>query len=178
MDEFQVLADLGRILRKVDIGEYFLNFTADQWRIFFSIYVTVSLWEHLPIIDQKILTYFVRISSILVNRIVKFTLVQEAHQRLISLIELIEEKYGRNKITPNLHLLLHLSDCSYNYGPQYVLRLFLLFKGIKSLYYSYTIVNFTALNLQGITSLHLLITRVGLLLLKSVRLFLQTTGVA
>src|SRR6266540_6303643 len=57
--------------------------------------------------------------SILVNRIVEFTLVQEAHQRLISLIELIEEKYDRNKITLNLNLSLHLSDCSYDYGPQY-----------------------------------------------------------
>src|SRR6266542_6760473 len=55
---------------------------------------------------------------------------------------------------------------------------FLLFKGVKSLYFLYSIVNFTALNLQGITSLHLLTSRVGLLLLKLVRLFLQTTGVA
>src|SRR6266498_6108688 len=30
MDEFQVPADLGRIPRKVDIGEYFSNFTADH----------------------------------------------------------------------------------------------------------------------------------------------------
>src|SRR6266542_2700590 len=59
-----------------------------------------------------------------------------------------------------------------------LLRIFLLFKGVKSLYFTYSIVNFTALNLPGITSLHLLTTRVGLLLLKSVRLFLQTTGVA
>ncbi len=110
---------MDQIPGKVDIGEYFSNFTADQWQIFFLIYATVSLWEHLPIIDRKILTYFVRICSILVNRIVEFTLVQEAHRRLIGLIELIEEKYGRNKITPNLHLSLHLSDCSYDYGPQY-----------------------------------------------------------
>src|SRR6266508_4350968 len=62
-------------------------------------------------------------------------------------------------------------------GAPTLLCLFLLFKGVKSRYFSYSIVNFTALNLQGITSLHLLTTRVGLLL-KSVRLFLQTTGVA
>src|SRR6266540_5479448 len=62
-------------------------------------------------------------------------------------------------------------------GAPTLLRLFLLFKGGKSLYFSFSIVNFTALNLQGITSLHLLTTRVGLLL-KLVRLLLQTTGVA
>src|SRR6266542_6488556 len=42
---------------------------------------------------------------------------------------------------------------------------FLLFKGVKSLYFTYSIMNFTVLNLQGITSLHLLTTRVGLLIL-------------
>src|SRR6266536_1517750 len=62
-------------------------------------------------------------------------------------------------------------------GAPTLLRLFLLFKGIKSLYFAYSIANFTALNLQGITSLHLLTTKVELLL-KWVRLFLQTTGVA
>ena len=30
MNEFQVSADLGRISEKVDIGEYFSNFIADQ----------------------------------------------------------------------------------------------------------------------------------------------------
>src|SRR6266542_3457136 len=59
-----------------------------------------------------------------------------------------------------------------------LLRLFLLFKSVKSLCFTYSIVNFTALNLQGITSLYLLTTSVGLLLLNSVRLFLQTTGIA
>src|SRR6266542_561358 len=41
-------------------------------------------------------------------------------------------------------------------GAPTLLRLFLLFKGAKSLYFTYSIVNFTALNLQGITLLHLL----------------------
>src|SRR5688572_9898286 len=48
MNEFQVPVDLDRIPGKVDSGEYFSNLTADQWRIFFTIYTTVSLWEHLP----------------------------------------------------------------------------------------------------------------------------------
>src|SRR6266542_1660818 len=68
---------------------------------------------------------------------------------------------------------------SFPTGAPTLLRLFLLFKGGKSWYFTYSIRNFTALNLQGITSLHLLTTRVELLsLLKSVRLFLQTTEVA
>src|SRR6266540_6082486 len=62
-------------------------------------------------------------------------------------------------------------------GAPTLLHLSLLFKGIKSLYFAYSIVNFTALNLQGITSLHLLTTKVGLLL-KLVRLCLSITRVA
>src|SRR6266498_5362755 len=50
-------------------------------------------------------------------------------------------------------------------GAPTLLRIFLLFKGVKSLYFTYSIMNFTVLNLQGITSLHLLTTRVGLLIL-------------
>ncbi|GET49776.1 hypothetical protein GLOIN_2v1775288 [Rhizophagus irregularis DAOM 181602=DAOM 197198] len=45
--------------------------------------------------------------------------MREAHQRLINLVKLIEENYGRDKITPNLHLSLHLCECSLDYGPLY-----------------------------------------------------------
>ena len=119
MDQFQVPADLGRIPRKVDCGEGFSNFTADQWRTFFTIYATVSLWEYLPEVDRTILTHFVRICSILVSRILELDLVQEAHKRLIEIVKLIEKTYGRDKIIPNLHLSLHLRNCSYDFGPLY-----------------------------------------------------------
>src|SRR6266498_4156683 len=85
---------------------------------------------------------------------------------------------GRYETRLNFYKPLLLFLFSIPAGAPTLLHLFLFFKGIKSLYFTYSIVNFTALNLQGITSLHLLTTRVGLLLLKLVRLFLQTTGVA
>lgn len=119
MNEFQIPSDLGRIPGKIHEGEGFSNFTADQWRIFFTVYATVSLWEHLPIVDRKILTHFVRICTILVSRIVESDLLNEAHRRLIEMVKLIENNHGRNKITPNLHLSLHLYDCSRDYGPLY-----------------------------------------------------------
>jgi len=67
MNQFNVPADLGRILGKVDREEGFSNFIADQWRIFFMIYATTSLWDHLPLKDQQILTHFVRVCFILVS---------------------------------------------------------------------------------------------------------------
>jgi hypothetical protein len=119
MNQVQVPADLGRIPRKIDCGEGFSNFTADQWRTFFTIYATTSLWEYLSGIDRTILTHFVRVCSILVSRILELDSVQEANERLIKIVELIEEKYGRDKITPNLHLSLHLKECSSDFGPLY-----------------------------------------------------------
>ena len=93
---------MGRIPRKIDRGEGFTNFTADQWQTFFTIYATTSLWEYLSAIDQTILTHFVRVCSVLVGRILTFDLIEEAAERLIKIIKLIEEHYGRDKITPNL----------------------------------------------------------------------------
>ncbi|CAB4403355.1 unnamed protein product [Rhizophagus irregularis] len=70
-------------------------------------------------VDRRILTHFVRVCSILVNQILKSNLVDEAHRSLIEIVRLIENHHGRDKITPNLHLSLHLRDCSSDYGPLY-----------------------------------------------------------
>ena len=119
MNEFQIPADLGRIPGKIKCGEGFSNFMADQWKNFFLIYVTVVLWDHLSLKDQKILTYFVRVCTILVRRIVDVNDMEEAYKGLIEIIKLIEEYYGEEKVSPNLHLSLHLCECSYDYRPLY-----------------------------------------------------------
>ena len=49
----------------------------------------------------------------------RLDLLKEAHERLIELIKLIERKYGPEKITPNLHLSLHLCECSHDYDSLY-----------------------------------------------------------
>jgi hypothetical protein len=119
VNRFRVPTDLGRVPCKIDSGEGFSNFTADQWKNFFTIYATVSLWDHLSRNDRKILSHFVRVCKILVSRILEINLIEEAHRRLIKIIKLIEENYGRNKITLNLHLSLHLGECSRDFGPLY-----------------------------------------------------------
>jgi hypothetical protein len=119
MDEFQIPSDLGRIPGKIHCGEGFSNFTADQWRIFFTIYATVSLWSHLSGHDRKILHHFVRICRIFVSRILETDVIRESQWRLIELVKLIEQHHGRDKITPNLHLSLHLTECTHDYGPLY-----------------------------------------------------------
>ena len=119
MNDFQVPTDLGRIPSNIHGGEGFSNFTVDQWRNFFLIYATVLLWDYLQPKDRKILTYFVSVCKILVKRIVEVDEMGEAHSALIEIIKLIEENYGEGKITPNLHLSLHLCECAHDYGPLY-----------------------------------------------------------
>ena len=57
--------------------------------------------------------------QILVCQIIKWNLIDEAHERLIKIIKLIERNYGQEKITLNLHLSLHLYECAYDYEPLY-----------------------------------------------------------
>ena len=97
-----------------------MNFTANQWRNFFEIYTTIVLWKYLLDIDYQILTNFVKICRILVYRIIRQDLLDKVHKRLITIIKLIERKYGAEKITPNLYLSLHLKECVYNYEPLYI----------------------------------------------------------
>ena len=69
--------------------------------------------------DRKILENFVRACSLLVCRIIDYNILNEAHEHLLKVATLIEENYGPEKITPNLHLCLHIANCCQDYGPLY-----------------------------------------------------------
>ena len=45
--------------------------------------------------------------------------LEEVQTLLVSLVRKIERVYGRGKITPNLYLSLHLTQCCFDYGPLY-----------------------------------------------------------
>ncbi|GBB94494.1 hypothetical protein RclHR1_23670004 [Rhizophagus clarus] len=44
-------------------------------------------------------------------------MLNEAFTRLIEMNKLIKQKYGQEKISPNLHLCLHIYECALDYGP-------------------------------------------------------------
>ena len=115
----QMPADLGRIPNKIATGKGFSGFTADQWKTFILIYAIPLMWDLLAEQDQKILGNFVRACSLLICRIIDYDILNEAHERLLKVAILIEENYGPERITPNLHLCLHIADCCRDYGPLY-----------------------------------------------------------
>ena len=75
------------------------------------------MWDILDASDREILANFVRACSLLVCRIIDNDALREAHSRLLNVNKLIEEHYGQEAITPNLHLSLHLAQCCLDYGP-------------------------------------------------------------
>ena len=46
--------------------------------------------------------------------------LEEAHQCFLKMVKLTEKNYGPEKITPNLHLCLHICECIMDYGPVYL----------------------------------------------------------
>jgi hypothetical protein len=119
MNKIHPPSEIGRISCKIDVGEGFSNLTANEWKIFFLIYVRVVLWDFLDREDQKILAHFSQACSILVRRIVTLENLNVTHEHLIELLRLIELNYGKDLITPNLHLLLHLNESCKDYGLLY-----------------------------------------------------------
>lgn len=112
-----VPADIGRVPYKIATGEGFSGFTADQWKSFIMIYATPIMWDLLDDVDREILANFVRACYLLVSRIVDESKLSEAHSRLLAVAKLIEDHYGPEVITPNIHLSLHIAQCCRDYGP-------------------------------------------------------------
>jgi hypothetical protein len=118
-NKMELPSDIGRIPNKIAMGEGFSGFTADQWKTFMLVYATTITWDLLPKEDKEILSYFVRACNVLVCRIISKSGLNEAHQCLLSMVKLVEQRYGPEKITPNMHLCLHICECAFDYGPLY-----------------------------------------------------------
>src|ERR1700722_70958 len=116
-DKIKFPSDLGRRPVRIAIGEGFSNFTADMWKTFILIFAIPITWSFLEQIDRKILAYFVRACKILTSRELQKSELNEAFTKLVEVNKLIEHKYGQEKISPNLHLCLHICECALDYGP-------------------------------------------------------------
>ena len=116
-DAIKITSDLGRRPVRIATGEGFSNFTADMWRTFIMIFAIPITWDFLDEIDRRILAYFVRACKILTSRELRKDELNEAFVKLVEINKLVEQKYGQEKISPNLHLCLHICECSLDYGP-------------------------------------------------------------
>ena len=74
-------------------------------------------WDFLDEVDKKILAYFIRACKILISQELQKRELSEAFTKLANMNKLIEQKYGQEKICPNLYLCLHICECALDYGP-------------------------------------------------------------
>lgn len=118
-NELELPSDIGKIPGKIAMGEGFSGFTVDQWKTFILVYATTITWDLLQEDDRKVLSYFVRACNILICQIVSKTILEEAYRCLLSMVKLAERSYGPEKITPNMHLCLHICECIFDYNPLY-----------------------------------------------------------
>jgi hypothetical protein len=116
-DAIKITSDLGRRPARIATGDGFSNFTADMWKTFILIFAIPITWDFLDEDDKKILSYFVRACKILTSRELQKSELSEAFTKLVNMNKLVEQKYGQEKISPNLHLCLHICECALDYGP-------------------------------------------------------------
>jgi hypothetical protein len=74
--------------------------------------------------DRKILGHFVWACNLLTARFITEDDLKETQERLKDMVHLIENTYGPEFITSNMHLALHIPDCCRDYGPIYSYWLF------------------------------------------------------
>ncbi len=117
--DIKIPADLGWIPYKISTSKGFSGFTADQWKTFILVYVIPIMWDLLSGSDWKILGNFVKACLLLICRIINNDMITEAHEYLLKITMLVKENYSQKKITPNLHLCLHIKECCQNYGLLY-----------------------------------------------------------
>src|SRR5947208_3236445 len=108
--QIKLPADMGRIPYKISTGDGFFGFTADQWKSFILIYAIPLMWDLLVTSNRNILANFVKACSLLTCQIINIDMLSQAHDRLLQVALLIEENYGQEFITPNIHLSLHITE--------------------------------------------------------------------
>ena len=108
---------IGRLPLKMESN--YCGFTADQWRNWVLVYSPIVLKDAIPSRIYSIWLNFVHACRLLCRRAIKKHMVEEAHRLLRAYCEGVEDYFGKQSCTMNMHLHLHLRDCAMDYGPLY-----------------------------------------------------------
>ena len=106
---------VGRIPHK--IAPSFSGFTADQFKNWTNLFSIMVLHDILPTEHMQCWRYFVQASRILCQMTITDAQIRLADAFLLQFCRRVENLYGKNVITPNMHLHCHLQQSLYDYGP-------------------------------------------------------------
>ena len=114
IDSIRVPSSIGRI--PTTIASNFVSLTADQWRSLTTIFSPVALRDLLPKYHLQCWLKYVDPCRLLCRRAITASDLQQADDLIHSFLEDVRVLYATHA-TPNMHLLMHLSDSIRNFGP-------------------------------------------------------------
>ena len=115
MDRFSVPPNIGRIPHKIQSG--FASFTADQWKNWVIYFSLIAMHD---ILDSDVLEcwrHFVLGCRVLCRKNISAEKVHLGDAHLMQFCKRMERIFGRQCITPNMHMHGHLRSCMLDYGP-------------------------------------------------------------
>ena len=122
VDASRVPSNMGRLPLKIE--KFFSGFTAEQWKNWVTVFSPFALFGHLPTAHYKSWLNFVKACKLLSQPTIKISDVGAAHSLLVRFCRDVENFYGKERVTPNMHMHTHLADCVLDYGPVYSFWLF------------------------------------------------------
>ena len=106
---------IGRIPWK--IGSGFSSITADEGKNWTLVFLVFALKGILPEIHYSCWLIFVKACSILCQLVVTRGDIENAHELLIKFCKKFERLYGKEYCTPNMHMMCHICESMFDYGP-------------------------------------------------------------
>ena len=122
VDNTIVPSDIGRIPCKIRSG--FSSFTADQWKNWTVYYSLLVLHDILSGENLECWRHFVLACRILCCKQLTMNQVRLADALLLQFCRRAERLYGKDIVTPNMHMHCHLRACVEDYGPLHGFWLF------------------------------------------------------
>ena len=112
---FVVPSDIGRIPHKTRSG--FSSFTADQWKNWVVYFSVIALRDILPDNEMECWRHFVLACRVLSSKSITQERIQLGDTLLLQFCRRTEHMFGKESITPNMHMHCHLAACIRDYGP-------------------------------------------------------------
>ena len=115
-----------------NISSSFSGFTADQWKNWTSVYSLFALKGILPEDHLQCWRFFVLACKTLGKRVLTDSDIEIGDRYLMQFCKPFEALYGKDLVTPNMHLHGHLKECLLDYGPFHSFWCFQWYSGLVS----------------------------------------------
>ena len=117
VDSISVPPRIGRLPEKIASG--FSGFTAEQWMAWTIIYSPFILKGVLPPEHYEMWCLFSQSCSLFCRPFIHHSELVKADELMMSFCKKFEVVFGKQEVTPNMHMHAHLRDCVLDVGPVY-----------------------------------------------------------